>query len=333
VESGKAGSYTSRMEAAAGEKGAARRITWLGLVDALAAVVGTATLAAFAGRWWWVLELFCHFRVVYVWLLAAWAGAQLFKRRWWRAALFASLAVVNLAAIVPIYLPARAAGESDVRLTALGCNVHLANPTPDRVLRYVRELRPDVAVFLEVTPAWADRLRSLSGKYPHSKVAPQTDAFGMALLSRWPMEEVAVHRLGTIDVPAIVARLNVRGHALTVIAAHPLPPVRRAFAAARNEQLAELAAMARAARGPVLLLGDLNCTSWSPHFSDLVRESGLVDSRQGWGIQPTWPANLPLRIPIDHTLASPSVVVHNRYVGPQTGSDHLSIVVEIGLKK
>ena len=71
------------------------------------------------------------------------------------------------------------------------------------------------------------------------------------------------------------------------------------------------------------ILGDLNVSPWSPHFGGLLRESGR-------GVQATWPTNLaPMRIPIDHCLVSPDVSVVGRRVGPDVGSDHFPIVVDV----
>ena len=83
----------------------------------------------------------------------------------------------------------------------------------------------------------------------------------------------------------------------------------------------------------MVLLGDLNCTVWSPYFGRLVRDSGLKDSSRGWGVQPSWPAgNWLLRIPIDHCLHSPEVRVVRRGIGPDVGSDHFPVIVEMQLR-
>ena len=79
-------------------------------------------------------------------------------------------------------------------------------------------------------------------------------------------------------------------------------------------------------------MGDLNTTSWSPFFSDLIEESGLRDSRKGFGIQTTWPDGLfLLRIPIDHCLVSKDISVLDRRVGPSIGSDHFPVTVDLVL--
>ena len=92
---------------------------------------------------------------------------------------------------------------------------------------------------------------------------------------------------------------------------------------------ATLAGVARGLPEPVLVLGDLNASPWSSHFRRFLRDSGLRDSAQGRGVQPTWPAGMPwLWIPIDHCLHSPQLQVVARHVGPNLGSDHYPVVVD-----
>jgi hypothetical protein len=84
--------------------------------------------------------------------------------------------------------------------------------------------------------------------------------------------------------------------------------------------------------GRVLLVGDLNMTSWSPFFSDLIQTSGLRDSRKGFGMQNSWPANRRLlMIPIDHILVSEGVKVLSRRIGQFNGSDHYPILLDFSL--
>jgi len=79
-------------------------------------------------------------------------------------------------------------------------------------------------------------------------------------------------------------------------------------------------------------VGDLNSSSWSPAFRDLLRDAGLRDTRLGRGVQSTWPAWLPMvQIPIDHALVSPGVRVHGRFVGDRVGSDHLPVVLDFSV--
>lgn len=62
--------------------------------------------------------------------------------------------------------------------------------------------------------------------------------------------------------------------------------------------------------------------------------SGLRNARQGFGILPTWPRwSLldGLRIPIDHCLVSSTIAVIAIKTTPISGSDHLSLVIDIAV--
>jgi endonuclease/exonuclease/phosphatase (EEP) superfamily protein YafD len=49
---------------------------------------------------------------------------------------------------------------------------------------------------------------------------------------------------------------------------------------------------------------------------------------------PTWPADTSYaRIAIDHLLVSDGIVVFDLHRGPDVGSDHLPLIVDIGLSK
>jgi endonuclease/exonuclease/phosphatase (EEP) superfamily protein YafD len=105
-------------------------------------------------------------------------------------------------------------------------------------------------------------------------------------------------------------------------------------AAARNEHLSALAKFVRREKAPVVVAGDLNVTSWSPFFRDLLRDGNVRDSREGRGVQPSWVSRIPLTdLPLDHILISPGIVVASRMVGPHLGSDHRPVIADLLLPK
>ncbi|MBU4198871.1 MAG: hypothetical protein KKG09_02950 [Verrucomicrobia bacterium] len=78
----------------------------------------------------------------------------------------------------------------------------------------------------------------------------------------------------------------------------------------------------------------MNVSPWSSHFRRLLRESGLQDSAQGRGVQPTWPTFSPLLlIPIDHCLHSPQIAIFKKQAGPSVGSDHYPVIVDFLIKQ
>ncbi|NEO05274.1 endonuclease/exonuclease/phosphatase family protein [Moorena sp. SIO3I8] len=105
----------------------------------------------------------------------------------------------------------------------------------------------------------------------------------------------------------------------------------------RNQDLEkEIGDYIRQIQKPVVLIGDLNVTMWSPYYKSLIESSGLHDARAGFGILPTLsqfsPANPWLAIPVDHCLVSRDVKVIKMRTGPDLGSDHLPVITDIALR-
>jgi endonuclease/exonuclease/phosphatase (EEP) superfamily protein YafD len=309
--------------------GLRRRAPILALAVALPAVVGT--LLATGGRWWWVFELFTHFRVHYLVLLVFGAACLAAMKRWWPAAIVAGFAAWNFAIIVSLYVPATAPATNGRTVRLMLANVHIHNPQHERFLQLVREESPDVVLVLEVGRAWGKSLESLAADYPFRLDRIREDSFGIALYSRLKLEDSEVREIGPAEVPSILARVDCgNGTRVQLLGTHPLPPISGEYASLRNEQLRAAGHVANSLPRPTVLLGDLNITSWSPWFGDIVEESSLRDSRQGFGVQPTWPGSAAwYGIPIDHVLVSPEVVIQQRRVGPDIGSDHRPVIIDL----
>lgn len=293
-----------------------------------------ATLAGFAGRFWWGFELFTHFRVQYTLTLGGFTLILLALRQWRWPALFGVCALFNAALVAPAFREdgptAPATAESQPTLRALLANVNAENRDSERLQRLIAESDPDLILLLEATPWLLDRLRNLGERYPHRAAEPRDDLFGIALFSRHPLAHSQIVRFGDADSPpAIVATITVGERPFILIGAHPWPPVSAELAEGRNEQLRALANRVRQSQRPLLVLGDLNLSPWSPWFSRLLADSGLRDSRRGRGIQPSWPAGWwPLWIPIDHALFSEDIRIRQREIGPAIGSDHYPVIVD-----
>ena len=182
---------------------------------------------------------------------------------------------------------------------------------------------------MEVDERWESALEVLRSDFSYSVIRARSDNFGIALYSRRPITSHRVEHLDDSRVPTIVATIDLDGRSLSVVGTHPLPPMGRRRSELRDHHLQAIGKLITRLPSPVIVLGDLNTTSWSPHFRDLLGRTGLRDSRRGFGVQPTWPVEpWVLRIPIDHALVSKELAVKQRYVGPDIGSDHFPIVVE-----
>jgi endonuclease/exonuclease/phosphatase (EEP) superfamily protein YafD len=289
--------------------------------------LGAATLLAFAARHGWRLELLTHFRAHYFWLLVVAAVVLAATRHLVWALAAAGLAVVNLVFVAPLYFgPER---DSDGLISrAMSLNVRWINRDHRRTLDLVATEDPDFVLFLEVTPEWAEALASLNDRYPYSQVVPKRNSAGVAFYSRVEVEDMKVEYMA-YNAVTIVAHLKLPSGRLAFIGIHPSSPTSPENFEYRNRELSEVGKLAASLTTPLMLMGDLNTTGWSPYFSDLLNDSGLLDSRRGFGIEGTWPkVPFPLRIPIDHCLVSPDIMVVDRRVGPDVGSDHRPIVVD-----
>ena len=306
-------------------------------------LVGAALVAAgllpLIGGQWFLADLFSHFPVQGLSLAAVlFAVGPLTWRHWrrWRRWLW-GVPIVAAAAngywVLPLLPPID--GDPARPAATLGimvANVNRVNQDTGRLTALLRRRRPDIAVVHEAGPNWRPAWAALRDIYPHQRLVGRIDGRGGALLSRHPIERVAVEELGTFRAPTIFAVLRWRGAPLRVAVTHPKPPWSAARFRARNQLFEQLAAWAaKAPAAPTVVAGDLNVTPYSGAFRRLLRRGGLAQARAGRGIYPSWPTFLPraLRIPIDHVLHNAAFRTISVELGPDIGSDHLPLIVRL----
>ena len=284
------------------------------------------------------LELASHFRLQYLLAVAACLILFIALKSWPWASLAAAYVLVIAALLLPSYISRRSdepsrASASNLRLLLL--NVNYENRRYAQLAGLIKSERPDLIVLQEVTTGWLDALKPLADSYPFTRwQTEETDGSGIALLSRISFEESDVVFIGSDDRPAIAARLRVGGASLSLLTIHPRAPIRPKHFEYRNRQLLAAAEYARAMPAPKLFVGDLNTTPWSPYFGRVLSESGMVDARKGFGLLPSWPVwNLTplLMLPLDHCFVSPDVRIVNIRTGPNVGSDHLPVIIDLSV--
>jgi endonuclease/exonuclease/phosphatase (EEP) superfamily protein YafD len=306
---------------------------WLDrLLAACAAVVVLACLLPLGARLWWVLDLTTHFRVQYLALSLVMLALLALRRRWWICAALGVAAAVSAAPLLP-YLPWSAAAASTVGtpLKVVTVNVSYRQFSVRRLLEIIGETNPDVIVLQELTPYAAEVLADLDTSFTHHLKFPADGPYGIALWSRFELEDAQLFALGRL--PAIEARVRAPQGTFTVFGVHLNSPMTPRRAAARDQQLRALAERGRGVDGPLLVAGDFNLTPYSPRFTDWLAESGLTDTRRGRTLRASWPTLLPLAgIPIDHVAVSSEfeILTHRRL--PDFGSDHYGVLVELALR-
>jgi len=277
----------------------------------------------------WIGDLFTHWQWLYLaaglWLLARGDGLTRIL-----SMLTAALAAYH---IFVAWTPLTEPDTTKPVFRVIQANVNVANPSPSKFLAWVRDEHPDVIVIEEVSPIWEPQLKAVTG-YPYFHVLPSTDSFGMAILSRHPLRVLspqapagrdAAFKTGDID-----AVVDWNGQPVRILATHPMPPIRNSLGALRDKYLAQSAQSLTTCKGPALLVGDFNATPWSAAAHG-IRRAGMELSSAAI---PTWPNMFGVLalIPIDHVALSPQWAVVSRERGPDIGSDHFPIRVDLSLK-
>jgi endonuclease/exonuclease/phosphatase (EEP) superfamily protein YafD len=293
---------------------------WLGVA---------ATLLAFGGRLWWVLELFVHFRPWYVVLLLPSAACALWLGRRVSAGAMLACALLNLVVVGPAWrgLLDRDGGSAQLRIVVF--NLSIRSGRTDEMVRFLAQLRADAAVLLEVGPQWREPLASLRSVYPHQLVHSRDDPFGIALLSAHPCAPCDEIQEEGVP-PALLGRLALgRGH-LWIAGVHAVPPFNGEWTRERDGYLRGMSRRLAALAGPRVLAGDFNTTPWTSGYRELL----AADLHDGNRALASWPAFLPFPVvPIDHVLVSKELRVVSKRRGLPLGSDHYPIVVELAMNR
>ena len=315
-----------------------KSLSFVGLGQVVASFTIILSILTLFDKHHWLIELFTHFKLQY--LLASVVCSiilALYKNHRFSIVLL-FVAVLNAFYVLPWYFsyPENTSENNNTDLTIIHSNVYRDNNDFEGFIELINQESPDLFVMQEVNDKWLSEVNELESVYPHMFKTPRNDNFGIALFSKHPFESVKKIKWNTSNVPSIVATIGINEQFVTVIATHPLPPVNIDYYKSRNSQINNLAELARNHQGPLVIIGDLNITTWSYDYKPLELGTNLRNAKKGFGSLPTWPAQflLPIfMIPIDHCLVSSHFVVNDIRVGNNIGSDHLPLIVKLGLKR
>lgn len=317
-------------------RGDLEKLFWVLLV-----LLGLATLAASFGELSIWLDNVAAFRpaLAFVAGLLLCGSPILAKQRLLYAGIALSAAFINVA-IVFLSLQSPTGDDQVIAsgrqsLLVVTANLNFENQSPEDLVPWLTETQADVVVLEELTRSHWLKLEPLLGQFPHRLVELRDDAYGIALLSKGPLERANLHTFGPEGIPpSIVATTRLGDVPVTIIGAHTLSPIDSDRGRWRNVQIEALAQFAIDTPMPVIVAGDLNLTPWSPAFAALRDRAKLGSAREDRGLYVTWPTIFPapLRIPIDHILFGRQLTTTAVGVGPSFGSDHLPLWARIMLQ-
>ncbi len=305
------------------------------VIPALA--LAALSLAGFLGGSIWWLDVIANFRAQFVIVLAL-LGLLVAVTKWkrWSYPIFAA-AVVNGLVVLPLFVgapPDPVAGLPDLRV--LSFNLLSTNESYSEVGEYIASVDPDVVLLHEASRPW--EVAMSTGPSDYEVVVARSDdlIFGTLVMVKGEDVEVVSHGFSTSSPRAVSVSFVPEGWPtpVTVLGSHPLAPTNEERADLRDAQIGFISEWVNDQNGPHVVAGDLNATPWSWPYRLLLAETELESSQRGFGLQPTFPAdsNLFLRVPIDHVLVSSDLSVVERSLGPDLGSDHFPLLVDLQLK-
>jgi vancomycin resistance protein VanJ len=225
--------------------------------------------------------------------------------------------------------------------TVMTFNVNYGGPRPDLAAAAIASSGADVVCLQESSPAWERYLRPrLQALYPHIHFRHEPAAGGSAVLSRWPLREVAYVAPDEDNggwFPALIVNVDTPAGPVQVAYVHLRPPVSDTGSVAsgyfttpavRRSEIEHIHAHAEPGV-PTVVVGDFNeephgrAVSWlrGRGYQDALRQFDPYASTWRWQLGP-----IPLRRRMDHILASPELRCHDARVLRAGASDHLPVV-------
>ncbi len=276
----------------------------------------------------WIVDLVANLRVplaaaglAIAAALAAWQGRR-------SAGLLAAVAV--LTAATEFRHAVESSPADQVLIELLSYNLNRGEEAMGDVLAALAEDPADVVFLQEVTPALGSALADLDGIYPYRLLRPRDDSFGIAMLSRYPLENPRVRFLPG-GIPYLSTTIRIAGTELSLVGVHLEWPVTPSTYRLRNEQIDFLAEELAAIGGPAVVCGDFNLTPQSRFYREFQASTGFRGMPGSYRLNGSWPALLPaLRLAIDHCFTSGALGVVGYSLGPRLGSDHRRLSVTVG---
>ncbi|MFG2553820.1 endonuclease/exonuclease/phosphatase family protein [Streptomyces sp. NPDC048581] len=273
--------------------------------------------------------------------------------RWWAGVVWA-VALLGLLAwfIEPYGKTGEPGGPPLASFRVLTSNVEFGHAT-DALVDAVRREKPDLVFVQECEYTCDATLREALGTdYPHRAAQVAGGSAGSVVLSRFPLTS-ADGVLGTMAMPGAVA--DVRGHAVRLQLAHPMPPLPggtdlwreelgdlRDFAAKHAERVenSETTQPPRStettgdSRTPLILAGDFNASQDHAAFRRIL-DTGLRDATRLTDDDrtPSWPARTTpaFGVQIDHVLLSADFSARAARFLDLPGTDHRALLTDVTL--
>jgi endonuclease/exonuclease/phosphatase (EEP) superfamily protein YafD len=299
-----------------------------------AALLLTMQIAVFFAKTWWFFELFTHYPHYFAITGTLLIPFLTWKQMWKTAIIMTAIIAINLAIISPYLEKSVHVHTSQPEnlgpapnLTILASNFYYKNTEYAEFASLITSEAPDIFIIHEATQAWHQEITPFQESYPYVQITQDTGINGIVLASSLPGTFQEIPLGSNVGLEFKPENLD-----LKILAVHPEAPITPSFAKERDAQFQDIITYSQESLVPIIVMGDFNCTPFSPHFQDLLTKATLKDARLGFGFIPTWHAHNPIfQIPIDHALVSHEIDVINFRTTEEITADHRPILAEIAL--
>lgn len=218
-------------------------------------------------------------------------------------------------------------------LSVMIANVYQDNTNTTGCLNEIKKADPDIVLLLETNNKWKEGTDALEKNYLFHVKIPKENTYGMLLYSKLELIDAQVKYLVEDDIPSIHTQVKLQnGKIIRLYCLHPTPPVpnENLRSTERDKELLLVADMAKNAKTPVIVIGDLNDVAWSYTTELFLKMSGLLDPRRGRGFFNSFHAHYPfMRFPLDHAFISTEFKLRSIKRLNNFGSDHFPIYLDV----
>ena len=275
----------------------------------------------------WPYVLFTHFRIQYLVLLVVCAMCAS-KVGYRRLAIVSTLCVLfALPNVVSFYLCRCVNMNREyVCISVASINLHSRGNSYSSTCEFILKEAPDILCLMEMSKNWQRELKCVLGRYKNHVISKEGNSAIFSNYQLYDMQRKEPCRYSRMT------RIKVGDTIVSLVLVHLSSGKKRSTHCVRRKQLVDLVEVRKLVSDTIIMVGDFNMTSWCDEYRFLLKTWRLNDSRKGYGIQPTWPTWCPLLwVPIDHCFISDDIAILDRRVGPDVGSDHYPVCVELGI--
>ncbi len=226
--------------------------------------------------------------------------------------------------------------DPSAQLRLMLANVYMHNREADALLNIVQQTEPDMLLLMETNQWWIDQMAPLRERYSHHHELPIDNTYGMALYSRYPLEDLETKFLQHDSVPSFHCDVELpNGYFFRFHGVHPVPPILSKHPDNKGQKEKELVMVGNLVEAnalPEMVAGDFNDVAWSNTSRLFQMSGGLQDTRVGRGTYNSFDAqSWVMRWPLDHVYVSDEFRVVSFRRLDKFGSDHFPIYVELAL--